>query len=73
MRFQNAPRWTGDLRFERRARRLNTCGSKHFHRSFGAAAAHLRSLLKRFGEPPPDLHIYLCRTCGGWHLGRLQL
>lgn len=72
MKFSNSPRWTGDLYLARRASRVRTCSSKQFHRTQGAAEAHMRALERRFGHQTESLRVYKCRICGGWHLGRLR-
>lgn len=72
MTFFNAPRWAGNPTLARRAVRMATCAHKQRHQSQGAADAHLRALVRRFGVQVSELQPYACNVCGGWHLGRLH-
>lgn len=47
---------------KRRLRRKG-CEGKIRHETYGEAAHHRRRLRK------PDIDIYHCRFCGGWHVG----
>lgn len=46
---------------------------KEVHRSRGKAAAHLRNLRGRSRDHYPAGQVYVCRLCGGWHVGRRTL
>lgn len=70
MRLFNTIRWTNRPALAGRARAVAICVGKQPHRSPGAAAAHGRSLERRFGEVPQSLRSYRCAVCGNWHLGR---
>jgi len=46
------------------------CWKKVAHPSQGAAAAHVRSLLRRDrAKNPTALNTYRCRHCDLWHVG----
>lgn len=43
------------------------CGTKKIYATMSEAQINGR---KRMQGILPDLYVYLCRTCGGWHLTR---
>jgi hypothetical protein len=49
--------------------RVRSCKDKHWHRSRGAAEAHVRAL-ERLGKADVRTEAYACRYCQGWHVGR---
>jgi rubrerythrin len=49
---------------------IRSCGYKQKHWTFRAAAAHLDSIRRRFGDRTDRLTVYRCRHCGAWHVGR---
>jgi hypothetical protein len=71
MRLFNTVKWTNSVPLSHRARLVATCAGKQWHRSEGAAQAHLRALARRYGVLPSTLQAYRCRACRGWHVGRL--
>jgi hypothetical protein len=52
------------------SRQVRSCGYKQKHWTVRAAAAHLDSILRRFGAQTDPLTVYRCRHCGAWHVGR---
>jgi hypothetical protein len=45
------------------------CTGKHRHKSEGAAAAHIRSLVAQNDVDPIQFCAYWCRHCKHWHVG----
>lgn len=53
----------------RRIEFQRSCGAKQKHLSWGKAAAHIRSLVRRFDIDPNSMAIYRCKWCQTFHVG----
>jgi len=58
-KYGNFARWA-DPRLAARALALQRCAVKARHASAGAAEAHLRSLVRRYGPQTPAIQPYAC-------------
>jgi ribosomal protein L32 len=49
--------------------KVRSCGKKRRYRSRGQAMSHSRRLQRMYGSLPSQATVYLCKYCGGYHVG----